>query len=368
MKRTVALLAILLVTSTAIAAEDVETRLERLEKSQAELYHTLAGKKGAGLESQIAERITLSGLVEVEVGFEQTELSDGSSYSQSDMTLATAQLGLAAQIADGISADIILLYEEDATDLEVDEAAINLEKDQFFGRIGQQYLPFGAFHSHFISDPLTLELGETRETALLAGFGKAPFELSAFLFNGDAEKTGESEDHIRDWGLSLVVAPAEGLELGASYLSDLADTDAELLFDEIANPDNFFVDRVAGYSAYLTYEIGHFGIAGELLAAAEQFAAADLDIDADGEGDKPLAWNAEIFAALADEVELALRYEGSAELADQPESQYGACVSWGVRENVSLSLEYLHGEFDADFATESQEERELVTAQLAMEF
>lgn len=35
---------------------------------------------------------------------------------------------------------------------------------------GRQYIPFGNFDSHFVTDPLTLLLGETNEGALVGGY------------------------------------------------------------------------------------------------------------------------------------------------------------------------------------------------------
>jgi hypothetical protein len=340
-----------------------EERLKALEERQAEIYHTLAEKKAAGLASQIAERLTISGLIEVEAAAESVELADGSSDAASDLALATAQLGLGVKLTEEVRGNISLLFEEGAfgdedSDLEVDEAAIDINYAPLFARAGRLYVPFGVFHSHFISDPLTLELGETRETALLLGYGHDLFSVSAFAFNGDAEKRGE-EDHVRDWGASLVLTPAEGIELGASYLADLADSNAELI--------SKYTRRVGGWSAFAVVERGPFGVSGEVLGATRSFAAADLDADGNGKGDKPLAWNLEVSWALRENVELALRYEGSDELAGQPEAQYGADASWSPWEHVTLSLEYLRGEFDKAFG-DGLDQRDLVTAQLAFEF
>jgi len=342
----------------------IEERLRSLEEQQAEFYHTLAEKKAAGLASKITDRITISGLIEVEGSAENLDFADGSTDAGSDLTLATAQLGFGVKLTEEVRGNISFLYEEDATDLEVDEAAIDFDYAPIFARVGRLYVPFGVFHSHFISDPLTLELGETRETALLIGYGHELFSLSAFAFNGDAEKAGE-EDHIRDWGASLVLTPAEGVELGGSYLSDLADSDAELLGDE-------YQRRVAGWSAFATAERGPFGASAEILGAVKSFAAADLDADDDGRGDKPLAWNLEVSWAPQENVELAARYEGSDEFAGQPERQYGIDVSWSPWEYTTLSLEYLRGEFDHGFGVDDDgnllDRRDLVTAQLAVEF
>ncbi|MGB9499006.1 MAG: hypothetical protein ACKVE4_04480 [Dissulfuribacterales bacterium] len=62
-------------------------------------------------------------------------------------------------------------------------------------------------------------------------------------------------------------------------------------------------------------------------------------------------------------LEVAVKYEGGDDLGEfLPEDQYGAAVTYGLFENTSLSPEYLHGEFEND------DERDLVTTQLAIEF
>lgn len=359
MKKVILTLVLLVIPGLVSAGDAIDERIEHLEERQAEIYHTLAGKKEAGLKSAITEKITISGLIEIEAGATETNFTDSGTETESDILLATAQLGLGVEVAEGITGDLILLYEEDATDLEVDEAAINFSNEVWFGRLGQQYMPFGVFHSHFISDPLTLELGETRETALLGGYGNDVVSISAYVFNGDAEKETDREDHIRDWGVSLSSTPAEGLTLGASYISDLADSDAELVGET-------FEKRVGGWSAFFTVEPGRFHLTGEVLGAERRFSVADLDADGDGQGDRPLTWNLELAWYPNDVLELAARYEGSDEFAEQPETQYGICASWGVRENVSLSLEYLRGEFDS--FGDGADNRNMVTAQLGLEF
>lgn len=123
------------------------------------------------LEGRVAplnERLTISGLIEVEGTAGKVKNNDGSSDDASDLTLATAQLGFEGRVNEQVGGNIILLYEEGG-ELEIDEAAIRLEQGRGSLRAGRLYLPFGAFNSHFISDPLTLELGETRQTALVLG-------------------------------------------------------------------------------------------------------------------------------------------------------------------------------------------------------
>ncbi len=365
-------LIVLLMPCFALAQETDELgklkeRVAALEKKNAELYHSLGEKKEAGLQTQLSKYLTLSGLLEVEASAESVHFSGGNSDSASDLTLATAQLGLGITVNENIGGDLILLYEEvedEDDDIDIDEATINFEFDSLSGRIGRQYVPFGNYYSHFVSDPMTLELGETRETALLARYTGEKWALSGFVFDGDAEKAGD-EDHIGDFGASLVLTPTEGVEFGASYLSDLADSDAELADD--------YRRRVAGWSAYAVAGTGPFELSAEALGAVRSFSADDLDENGNGKGDKPFAWNVEAAVYPASNFEIALRLEGSDELAESPDLQYGICSSWSPIEHLSLSLEYLRGEFDKDFAPADDEDspgryRDLVTAQLAIEF
>ncbi len=346
---------------------ELKQRVAALEKRNAELYHNLEGKKEAGLDTQLSKYLTLSGLLEVEAAAESVHFRGGKSDSASDLTLATAQLGLGITVNENIGGDLIVLYEEaegEDNDIEIDEATINFEFGSLNGRVGRQYVPFGNYYSHFISDPLTLELGETRSTALRAGYAGEKWALSGFVFDGDADKNND-EDHIDDFGASLVLTPAAGIEFGASYLSDLAESDAGMVDD--------YRRRVAGWSTYAVAGIGPVELSAEALGALRSFSAEDLDENGDGKGDKPLAWNVEAAVYPASNFEVALRLEGSDEIAEAPELQYGICSSWSPIEHLSLSLEYLRGEFDRDFAPADDDNnsgryRDLVTAQLAIEF
>ena len=340
----------------------LQERMRSLEERQVEIYHSLEEKKAAGLGSEIGGRLSLSGLIEVEAAAEWAELADGHAISTSDLKLATVQLGVGAELTEQIRSHIVLLHEEGGPDLEVDEASIDLDLTPVSGRIGRIYLPFGVYSSHFITSPLTQELGEIRESAVLLGYGNDLWSVSGFFFNGAAEKIGV-EDQLRDWGGSFVMMPTAGLEVGGSYLSDLADSDAELLME--------YRRRVAGWSAFASYEFGAFGVNAEVLGAVESFATADLDENGDGAGDRPLAWNVELFWAL-DSVELAARCEGSKDFAGQPRQQYGLVISWSPWENAALSVEYLHGSFKSGFDRDEDgnnlDQRNLVTAQWALAF
>ncbi|PKN13645.1 MAG: hypothetical protein CVU69_00270 [Deltaproteobacteria bacterium HGW-Deltaproteobacteria-4] len=336
----------------------LEERLQRLETSQAELYHTLAEKKSAGLSEAISENMTLSGLIEVEGSALRQRLPDHSTVSASDLTLATAQLGLDAKVNEAVGVNFTLLYEEDG-ELEVDQAFMHFEQGSWNLSAGRIYLPFGAFHSHFISDPLPLALGETRQTALVLTYQREFFSLSAFAFNGNEDKAS-SEDQVNDGGLSLTVAPSEGLEFGASVLSDISESGAEFL------GGNGYSRRVAGWSAYAHLKQGRLGLEAEYLAAAKAFAASDLDANSDGRGDKPQTWNLEAAWELTPAVELAARFGGGRELADAPRREYGVDLSWMPLAATTISVEYLHGKFASSLAAVDHSEQ--LTMQVALAF
>jgi hypothetical protein len=251
-----------------------------------------------------------------------------------------------------------MLFEEGG-ELEVDEAFMRFAAGRWSMNAGRLYLPFGAFHSHFISDPLTLTLGETRQTAMLVGYGQGGVQLQAFAFNGNEDKIGR-EDHINDGGLRLTVTPRDGLEFGASVLSDLAESNAELL------GGNGYARRVAVWSAYAHLQQGRLGLEAEYLAAVRAFAAGDLDVNADGRGDQPQTWNLEAAWALTPEVEVAARYGGSRELAEAPRQEYGVDLSWSPLAATTFSLEYLRSNFDASLA--AVERSDQLTLQVALAF
>src|SRR6056297_3194081 len=139
---------------------DVENLRERIKALEAEK----APARDPFTLGAVGKHLRIGGLLELEASYSDVEGGDESS----DLVLATAQLDVMIDINDHLSGYVILLHEEDDTEpIEVDEAAFTLARtiDALGGEIaftgGKLYVPFGMFNSSFISDPLTLELGET---------------------------------------------------------------------------------------------------------------------------------------------------------------------------------------------------------------
>jgi len=339
------------------AAHSAETLDDRLESAERRLHYlesriqdqdSTIGRK-ADVDSGF-NRLEVSGLIEVEAGFENPE----SGNSSSSLTLATAELGLGAQITERLSGEIVLLYEDDGeTELDVDVAAITLVPGEHWSlTAGQFYLPFGVYETQMVSDPLTLELGEIRETAAQAVFRGGGFALSAYLFDGDARE--EASPKIDNFGLDLGFDHDSGafsLSAHLGYVNDLGDSDG--LIDYAGEQH----DRVAGAAASLLLARGPVTLIGEYLGALDAFDS----------GEEPSAWNLEAgygFALAGRAAGFALGLQGTddAEGVGVPEEVVIATLAVEVTENTTLAVEGARVE---DYAGERTG---LLTLQLAAEF
>ena len=322
-----------------------------------------------GVLGKWADKITLSGVIEAEAYYEDYDNDDPAIKDEdsSDITLATVELGVDVDITKHVKGRVLFLWEEDDTEpVDVDEGFITLDGEDvvpLYLNVGKLYVPFGNFGSHFISDPLTLELGETRESALTVGYVNGWMDVSVSAFNGDIDETGE-DNHIESYvaGASFSV-PEElisnfGITGGLSYISNIADSDG-LEGETPGEIKNY----VGGFNAFLSISfMDKFFLECEYLGALDEFEANELSFDG-GKEFQPETWNFELAYAATDRLEVAVKYEGGDDLGDfLPEDQYGVALTYGLFENTSLALEYLHGEFEND------DQRDLITTQLAVEF
>lgn len=313
--------------------------------------------------------LELSGVLEMEAAWDETDEA-----ASSDLVVATAALNLGITVNEWIHGDLGVLYEEDETSaLDLDVATITLGDGEAFPlllTVGKMYLPFGTFETNFVSDPLTLELGETRETAALVGGEFGPFGLQAAVFNGDAEdEDPDVRNHAEDYLLAASFVSELGSEaalgLQVAYLSNLADSDT--LQDEVAGP--LLDDKVAGWAASAHLQAGPVGLIGEYLAAVDKFAAGDLAFAPAAARPELESWYVEAYAELTERLVLAIRYEQSRDLeALLPAERYGVACSYNLYSGkavaADLGLEYLHGRYD-DAADTRQD---TVTLQLAIGF
>ncbi len=288
--------------------------------------------------------VTFSGLVELEAAH-----SSGSSISVNDTALATVELGVDARISPWVNVQALLLFEEEMADsTKLDEGTItvtNPDRSSFFLAAGRMVVPFGDFESRMISDSLTLELGESHETALQLGFLSDGLHGSLFFFNGDADNW--SSDGAGGFGFDIgLFGQSESggfaFDVGLSGINSL--TDSDLLQEKSIDAGNP-TDKTPGIGLYAIAHSGPFSLIGEYLAAMRAFDIADLTY---GVSDaRPAAFNLEVGYAFdrgGREINLGAAWQGTREslALDLPEFRYLASLSMVVFGESTLSFEYAH--------------------------
>jgi len=347
---------VLVVVAVGFASAHLARSQEATEEQQAVLYHSPEERRElAGIT--LLEGVTVGTLLEVEafVGRENGE-------SVSDVVLATFELGINAELNELVKGRALLLWEEDDTEpIDLDEATITLggsDRIPVYLTAGRMYVPFGVFSSHFISDPLVLELGETRESAILAGYGNSMVEVQAAVFNGDLH---EGNDGINNVVASATVTPVDGVRFGGFWISDIGESDVlqELAEGRFEEADPAVHEEVHGVGAFLHAEVWKLALDVEYITATKDFASGLF-------GDEalcPAAWNAELAFHSGARWEIAAKAEGSDDFPEFPETQCGVAGSVAITDSATLAVEFLHGEYEGETP-----DRNMATCQFALEF
>ncbi|MDH5736317.1 MAG: LbtU family siderophore porin, partial [Gammaproteobacteria bacterium] len=231
--------------------------------------------------------------------------------------------------------------------------------------MGQMYVPFGVYESNMISDPLTLELGETRESAVQLSFESNGATAGLYVFNGDVEE-GLDEDKVTQFGIALGFGN-DNFSVGVDYISAISDTDA--VQDFLGVPA--IIKQVAGISAHAVYNTDAMSMIVEYVGALDKFDASEIVFN--GNGAQPAAANVEFgfnFPVAGRDSTVAIGYQVTEEAWDLglPESRAMIAFSMGLYEATSLSFEYLS---DSDYEPVdggSGESSSTFTVQLAAEF
>lgn len=371
-RKSVKLAAVLLLLTAPVLANPAEkpgVELEALPQVAAYIdtgasIENLHERRAAVAEKDVAPltlafgpaRFTLSGLIEAETSLVHTEGGD----EEDDLRLSTVQLGLDAEFTDWLGGHIIGLWEEEDTEpMVVDEAVISLTPPWPLGgqtpalHLGRQYLPFGRFESAMISDPLTLELGETHTTAAVLVLEGARWSTAVGAFEGSVD---DGDNGLDSWLMAIELAPFAGVSLGASWISDLAESGAELVQNE-----GSYRDEVQGWSAFVSLKQGKLGLNAEYLAATKRFGKGQVEAGEDLTGRHPRAWHLELSWQVSEHLQLATRFE-EADDYQADVRRYGATASYGLCDYALLAVEYLHAD------AVGEEPAHAFTAQLALEF
>ncbi|OQY25458.1 MAG: hypothetical protein B6I37_01065 [Desulfobacteraceae bacterium 4572_35.2] len=320
----------------------------------------------------VVRSLTLSGVVEVEAN--HTKDFDGN--SSSDLELATVELAIDAQAHPWVQGHVLFLYEEgDDDDVVIDEAFItigNSEKTPFYLNAGRMYVPFGNFATFMISDPLTLEMAETQESAVQIGYKSENWHSAIYAFNGDTsegDKLSDEDDSstIEQYGAHVgysFTKESWNVTVDTSYTSSLFDSDllADEEFGEAATDD-----YIPGFGVQGVLSISNFTLIGEYIAALE-----DLEIS-ENKKINPYTFNLEgavVVELMGHETAFALAWQGSEDLGltDLPEQRFMASVGISLFVDTALTLEYAYDKDYDEHDGGSDNNSKSLTAQLAYEF
>jgi hypothetical protein len=387
----------------AMAEMSTEERLNQMEQRMRHMERRLAAQDRAiqdkdKLIAQLQRRsedpessgswfkgIAVGGSIEVEGSYTDNDVFGGNEAS--DLNVSTAELDIEAGINDWTTANLVLLWEEEdgsGNELTVDQATITIAESRaspFYLVAGHLALPFGRYETLMVSDPFTLELGETKETALIVGAESHGLFASAYGFNGDLDDgTGNTIDN---YGADLGYAwggDGRSVYTSLSYINDLGDSDgiSDVVIGNLTAPARY-ERKIPGYALHALVTAGPVSLIGEYVTATKGFDSSN-EIAFNGRGAKPSAWNLEAgytFDAAGHETALAVGHQETGEALGLglPRSRTSATVSVALMEDTTFSLEWTHdrdyGTGDSDAvagAVGTGDESNTLTGQLAVGF
>ena len=360
----------------ALAQESVDDRLSGLERRIKYLEQRVAAQDEMIVEKdrQIAEltgedawfdAVEIGGTIELEAAHESPYEGDSSTTAE----LAKVELGIAARIHDWVGAEIVVKNDDDK--IEVDEAFLTIAPPEgaWALQAGGYVVPFGVYETGMISDPVTLELGETGQDAVtFAAESGAGLYGSVFAFNGDLDRGGD--DTIDGFGVSLGYAMESEwgtVDANLSWINDLGESDGvEGGIGETPGADN-----VPGWAASVVLGWGDVTLIAEYLAALDGFGGDGLEFG--GTGAEPSAWTVEAaygFDLGGRDATAAASYQGTSEAIrlELPERRALVGLSVEMAEGLGLSAEWKSDEDYGEAEGGTGKSADTVTVQLAAEF
>lgn len=358
--------------SNAERISELESKLAERESKSSSV------SSGRSFLQTVTDNVEISGLVELEMNATDSDITDEDS---SDITLATVELGIDATLSEWSSGHLLLLYEEgeESDHIIIDEGTItigNMEKFPAYLTAGKMYVPFGSFESNMISDPLTLEIGETGDSAVQIGFESGGFYGSVYAYNGDINEIGE-DDEVDTFGVNLgygIENDQMTFSMGIDWTNNIGDSDAlgDHIEENLAPGDSEIEDYVAGLALHAVFTTGPFTVIGEYITALDDFESTEVDFKGDGAEPEAFmieaAYTTELFSGRATTFALGYQSTDEAVALGLPEERYIGTVSLELFTNTNLGFEYSHDEDYSESEDGTDEDADSVTIQVAVEF
>lgn len=314
-------------------------------------------------EEKESAKLGFSGVLEEELGYIIAEGGD-----ESDFAIAKVELGGDVSLGPNVDGHVLFLYEqgENNDNIVVDEGTISLRLPitllaELSLSLGRTCIPFGEFNSHFVTDPFSLDIGETHQVALQVLASHEIVEFSTALYNEEVDIEGGNSAQINDIAVRLAAFVPEGamgrdmnVLLGASLITNMAGTDG--LTDMIR--DGKASETAMGLGSFTSISFLNVFLEGELVLALSNIKLPD------GGTLKPRAFNVELGYCLpfSSSVEIAGKFEQLSVGGDNSTNRFGGVVSMGLfGDTACLALEYLRTD-DGNAAENS------IVGQVAVEF
>jgi len=296
-------------------------------------------------QTSLAANTEISGTLETEIGRD----TDFNNVNSSSINQATVEINLNSQISPTVSTNITLLYEDNGDNpLNVDAAFVRISKEKIPWRIqfGLQYLPFGWFETYMVSDPLTLELAETSESAFLLAYENNIY-ARVYVANGDINKV-DSEVTVGHYGVSFGfksdVEANTGIDVGFDYTNNIGDSNNA---GDLITQDPFLSGGIGSNGSmekFIPGAAGHLGIkihslhlVTELIYATDKFQSPEIRLN----DAKPSAANAEIALEFGNDNIIAVGVQRSVDMEGfgLPASRTLATLSSNFSNGIGVALE-----------------------------
>jgi hypothetical protein len=175
----------------------------------------------------------------------------------------------------------------------------NLNKGDWYGTIGQFYVPFGQYTAYTLDTLVTNSLGQTKERGALVGFDHTTdhtaLNVSAYVFPGDAI-TQQNEARINAGGANLdftYTGDNWSIDLGSSAINDIADSQTMQLNGNAtdngyfagfgASSDSEVLQRqVPALDLRSDLSIGPYALATEYIGSTSSFSRPDMTFNSAG--------------------------------------------------------------------------------------
>jgi hypothetical protein len=354
--------------------QNLEQRIHKLEQELKELKALAKAQKQSKHDIEKAaafvDRLNMS--IKCEVWGEYRDPYDSDDGQESDLFVDTLEIYFKPQINEWVSGYIELEYDDDSQDIEGEEARIiigNTDVFPLYSELGKfEAIPFGNFETFMIEDSLTEEMGEIKEFAAMIGFEKAGFYAEACLYNGDTDEVNDDDDHLDNFTGKIGYTLEKdllSLDIGASYINNIADSDISDLFarDKVA-------DYIPGAGIHAIFGWAGLTLIGEYITVLEDFDADEM-MYKNGQAE-PAVWNLEAgytFDLKGHEALVAAAYQGTEEAVNSlngdflPENRYYGHFDIELFKHVTWAIEYqLDESYDEDEGVEpSQADKDETT-------